>query len=64
MDSRFWVLDFLKGIMDFDVKLKVNVAFLDEGMMLVLDMKLCEKERKEEEKKKKRKMKKTKPNPA
>ena len=52
MDSGFWVLDFLKGIMDFDVKLKVNVAFSDEGMMLVLDMKLCEKERKEEEKKK------------
>ena len=66
MDSGFWVLDFLKGIMDFDVKLKVNVAFSDEGMMLVLDMKLCEKERKEEEKKmkKKRKMKKTRPNPA
>ena len=54
MDSRFWVLDFLKGIMDFDVKLKVNVAFLDEGMMLVLDMKLCEKERKEEEKRKRK----------
>ena len=66
MDSGFWVLDFLKGIMDFDVKLKVNVAFSDEGMMLVLGMKLCEKERKEEEKKKKkkRKMKKTRPNPA
>ena len=55
MDSGFWVLDFLKGIMDFDVKLKVNVAFSDEGMMLVLDMKLCEKERKEEEKKKEKK---------
>ena len=59
MGFGFWVLDFLKGIMDFDVKLKVNVAFSDEGMMLVLDMKLCEKERKEEEEKKKRKMKKT-----
>ena len=47
MDSGFWVLDFLKGIMDFDVKLKVNVAFSDEGMMLVLDMKLCEKIKKD-----------------
>ena len=54
MDSGFWVLDFLKGIMDFDVKLKVNVACSDEGMMLVLDMKLCEKERKEEEKRKRK----------
>ena len=44
--------------MDFDVKLKVDVAFSDEGMMLVLDMKPCEKERKEEEKKKKKKKKK------
>ena len=63
----FWILDFLKGIMDFDVKLKVDVAFSDEGMMLVLDMQPCEKERKEEEKKKKkekRKMKKTRPDPA
>ena len=50
--------------MDFDVKLKVVVAFSDEGMMLVLDMKPCEKERKEEEKKEKRKTKKTIPNPA
>ena len=38
--------------MDFDVKLKADIAFSDEGMMLVLDMKLCEKERKEEEKRK------------
>ena len=35
-----------------------HVAFSDEGMMLVLDMKPCEKERKEEEKKEKRKRKK------
>ena len=47
----FWILDFFKGIMDFDVKLKVDIAFWDEGMMLVLDMKPCEKERKDEEKK-------------
>ena len=47
--------------MDFDVKLKVNVAFSDEGMILVLDMKLCEKEKK---KRKKRKMKTTRPDPA
>ena len=59
-----WILDFLKGIMDFDVKLKVDVAFSDEGMMLVLDMKPCEKERKDEEKKKKWKMKKTRLDPA
>ena len=39
--------------MDFDVKLKVDVAFSDEGTMLVLDMKPCKKERKEEEKKEK-----------
>ena len=39
--------------MDFNVKLKVDVAFSDEGMMLVLDMKPCEKERKEEEEEKK-----------
>ena len=49
--------------MDFDVKLKVDVAFSDEGMMLVLDMKPCEKERKDEEKKK-WKMKKTRLDPA
>ena len=51
--------------MDFDVKLKVDVAFSDEGMMLVLDMKPCEKERKEEGKKKRkrRNIKKTKPDP-
>ena len=58
-------MDFLKGITDFNVKLKVDVAFSDEGMMLVLDMKPCEKERKEEGKKKRkrRKIKKTKPDP-
>ena len=51
--------------MDFNVKLKVDVAFSDEGMMLVLDMKPCEKERKEGKKKnKKRMMKKTRPDPA
>ena len=50
----FWILDFLKGIMDFDVKLKVDVAFSDESMMLVLDMKPCEKERKEGKKEKKK----------
>ena len=38
--------------------MKVDVAFSDEGMMLVLDMKSCEKERKEEEKKRKKKKKK------
>ena len=53
----FWILDFLKGIMDFDVKLNVKVAFSNEGMILVLDMKPCEKERNEEGKKRKRKKK-------
>ena len=38
--------------MDFDVKLKVDIAFSDEGMMLVLDMKLCEKIKKKRKKKK------------
>ena len=35
--------------MDFDVKLKVDIAFSDEGMMLLLDMKLCEKIKKKKE---------------
>ena len=39
--------------MDFNVKLKVDVAFSDEGMMLVLDMKPCEKEEKKRKEKKK-----------
>ena len=54
-------MDFIKGIMDFDVKLKVDVAFSNEVMTLVLDMKPCEKQRKEEENK--IKMKKTRPDP-
>ena len=61
MDFGFWILDFIKGIMDFDVKLKVDVAFSNEVMTLVLDMKPCKKQRKEEENK--IKMKKTRPDP-
>ena len=50
-DYGLWILNFIKGIMDFDVKLKVDVAFSNEGMALVLDMKSCDKQRKEEGKK-------------
>ena len=39
-----------------------HVAFSDEGMMLVLDMKPCEKERKEDERTEMRKVKQKKKN--
>ena len=32
MDIGFWILDFLKGIMDFDVKLKVDVNWIEVSL--------------------------------
>ena len=31
-DYGFWILDLLKGIMDFDVKLKVDVDWIEVGL--------------------------------
>ena len=32
MDFEFWILDFLKGIMDFDVKFWVDVDWIQVGL--------------------------------
>ena len=49
MDFRFWILDFLKGIMDFDVKLKVDIDWIEvgltwyklDGVNVKLNVKIC-----------------------